>query len=172
MATKTTRRRRAAQTPAERVTINSPSVNRAVDAVLKRVRVDRTFDIPYLAGYSRAGRTIYIDRHLPKTFSYNGRRIRIDPFMILHEAVEIALLDKLDLSYHDAHLIALLAERSAVEAAGVPWDEYHQMMMAHIKKAGSKKLVRLPRRLNLTPYLDEQDLDLLQHMLPLMYKQW
>ena len=144
----------------------------AVGAILKRVRVDRRWDIPYLAGYSRAGRTIYIDRDVPKTFRQRKKRVRVDPFLIVHEAVEIALLDKLDLAYQDAHHIALLAERSAVEAAGVDWDAYHRFMMEHIKRVGNKKLRRVPRRLNLTPYFDEQDLPLLHEMLPLMYGKW
>ena len=144
----------------------------AIRGILKRVRVDRRWDIPYLAGYSRAGRTIYIDRDVPETFGPKGRRVRVDPFLIVHEAVEIALLDKLDLAYQDAHNIALLAERSAVEAAGIDWQPYQQFMMKHIKRVGNKKLRRVPRRLNLTPYLDEQDLPLLHEMLPLMYRRW
>jgi hypothetical protein len=147
-------------------------VNGAVKALLKRARVDRGWDIPYLAGYSRAGRVIYIDRHLPRTFRYRGRRVRIDPFMIIHEAVEIALLDKMALEYQDAHLLALMAERSAVEACGVSWAPYQQFMLGHIKRAGNKRLRRVPRHLHLTPYLDEQDMALLHEMLPLMYKQW
>ena len=152
--------------------VAATDLRHAIAAILKRVRVDRRWDIPYLAGYSRAGRTIYIDRDLPKTFRRKGKRVRVDPFLIMHEAVEIALLDKLDLAYQDAHHIALLAERSAVEAAGVNWNAYHQFMMKHIKRAGNKKLRRIPRRLNLTPYLDEQDLPLLHEMLPLMYRKW
>ncbi len=159
-------------TPRDEGQITSAKLADTVRSVLKRVRVDRRWDIPYLAGYSRAGRTIYIDRHLPRTFRYRGRRIRIDPFLILHEAVEIALLDKLDLSYHDAHTISLLTERAAVEAAGIPWKKYQALMAEHIKLAESKRLRRVPSRLNLTPYLDEKDLALLHKMLPLMYKDW
>ena len=139
---------------------------------MKRVRVDRRWDIPYLAGYSRAGRTIFIDRNLPKTFSYKGRRIRIDPFLVLHEAVEIAMLDKLDIRYDHAHQIALLAERSAVEAAGVEWEPYHEFMLKHIRRVAEKRVTRVPRNLNLTPYLDEEDLSLLHDMLPLMFRKW
>jgi hypothetical protein len=41
-------------------------LDRALDAILRRVdHLDREHDIPYLAGYSRDGHTIYIDRHLP-----------------------------------------------------------------------------------------------------------
>lgn len=156
----------------DEIRIAQSRLRESIQAILRRVRVDRRWDIPYLAGYSRAGRTIYIDRHLPRTFLFRGKRHRIDPFMLIHEAVEIALLDKLDLSYHQAHLIALLAERAAVESTGLPWASYQRFVGKHIKLAGSRKLRRVPRNLNLTPYLDEQDLPLLQAMLPLMFKKW
>ncbi len=152
--------------------ITYPAVKSAINAILKRVRVDRRWDIPYLAGYSRAGRTIFIDRNLPKTFAYRGRRVKIDPFLVLHEAVEIALLDKLDIRYDHAHQIALLVERSAVQEAGVEWAPYHEFMLKHIRRVAGKRLDRVPRNLNLTPYLDEEDLSLLHEMLPLMFKKW
>ena len=42
-----------------------------LDAVVRQIRkLDRRYDIPYLAGYSRNGKTIYIDRHMPKWFTF------------------------------------------------------------------------------------------------------
>ncbi len=47
--------------------ISSLMMDRALDAVVRRVkRLDRKHDIPYLAGYSKDGKIIYIDRHMPK----------------------------------------------------------------------------------------------------------
>ena len=171
----TARKARPAKTPefddeGERITY--PAVKAAISEILKRVRVDRRWDIPYLAGYSRAGRTIFIDRNLPKTFAYRGRRVRIDPFLVLHEAVEIAMLDKLDIRYDHAHQIALLVERSAVQEAGVEWAPYHEFILRHFRRVAGKRLTRVPRNLNLSPYLDEEDLSLLHEMLPLMFKKW
>jgi hypothetical protein len=55
----------------------------------RRVKnLDRDHDIPYLAGYSRDGKTIYIDRPMPPSFRYRGRDIDTDRFLILHEEVE------------------------------------------------------------------------------------
>ena len=40
-----------------------------IKAVRRRVRlVSRDYDIPYIAGYSLDGHTVYIDRHLPRSF--------------------------------------------------------------------------------------------------------
>ena len=50
-------------------------MDRALDAVARRVKnLDRKHDIPYVAGYSKDGKTIYIDRHLPSEMEYKGRR--------------------------------------------------------------------------------------------------
>ena len=47
---------------------------------LRRVKkFDRKHDIPYLAGYSQDGKTIYIDRHMPRSFKYRGPHHRHRP---------------------------------------------------------------------------------------------
>jgi hypothetical protein len=41
-------------------------IDQALDAICRRVKKnDRKHDIPYLAGYSLDGKTIYIDRRMP-----------------------------------------------------------------------------------------------------------
>ena len=57
-------------------------VDRALDAVVRRAKtLDRKHDIPYLAGYSKDGKTIYIDRHMPSSFRYEGRDINTDRYI-------------------------------------------------------------------------------------------
>ena len=95
-------------------------MERALDAILRRVKkLDRDHDIPYLAGYSSDGKTIYIDRHMPKSLKYQGRVVDTDRFLILHEEVEKTLIDQLNLHYLHAHQIATRAEQAAVRAAGI-----------------------------------------------------
>ena len=51
--------------------VSSFMMDRALDAVVRQIsKLDRDHDIPYLAGYSKNGKTIYIDRHMPKSFSF------------------------------------------------------------------------------------------------------
>jgi len=135
----------------------------AVDAILASTRLDRSHDIPYLAGYSRDGKTIYIDKDLPKSFSAGGTRVVVDRFLILHEAVEKALLDRLGLHYQHAHQIALRAEQAAVRAAGVSWRQYDRFMARYIKEADDV-IDRLPPDLDIKPYRDEHDVELLKRM--------
>ena len=42
-----------------------------VQAIRRRVRmVNRDYDVPYIAGYSVDSHTVFIDRHLPRTFRW------------------------------------------------------------------------------------------------------
>jgi len=135
----------------------------AVDAILASTRLDRSHDVPYLAGYSRDGGTIYIDKDLPESFRAGGNRVRVDRFLILHEAVEKALLDRLRLHYQHAHQIALRVEQAAVRAAGVSWHQYDRFMARYIKEADGV-IDRLPPDLDIKPYRDEHDVELLKRM--------
>src|SRR3981081_4349133 len=100
-----------------------------VKAIRRRVRVvNRSYDIPYIAGYSVDGHTVFIDRHLPRTFRWLMKAVAVEPFLLTHEIVEKALLDKLRLHYLHAHQIALRAERDSVKASGVSWWAYQRFM--------------------------------------------
>jgi hypothetical protein len=149
---------------ADDTVLSGPMLKKAVDAILAWAKLDRDHDIPYLAGYSRDGRTIYIDKDLPRTFATRaGTRVEVDRFLILHESVEKTLLDELGLIYQHAHQIALRAEQAAVKAAGVPWREYDRFMARHIKEADDV-IDRLPPDLDIKPYRDEHDIKLLKRM--------
>jgi hypothetical protein len=137
----------------------------AVKAIRRRVRVvNRDYDIPYIAGYSRDGHTVFIDRHLPKSFRWLMKTVRVEPFLLTHEIVEKALLDELRLHYLHAHQFAQRAERDAVKAAGVSWWAYQRFMKQHEKPIEEEKLVKVPAELDLTPYRDEKDFALLRRL--------
>src|SRR5689334_22656857 len=140
-------------------------MDRALNAVIRQIKkVDRRHDIPYLAGYSRNAKTIYIDRHMPKSFNFQGRRINTDRFLILHEAIEKALIDQLGLRYLHAHQIATRPEQAAVRASGVTWQAYDRFMQKFVKRIGDETLSKVPRDLDLKPYQDEHDVALLRRM--------
>jgi hypothetical protein len=145
--------------------VSSLMLDRALDAIIRRMRrLDRTHDIPYLAGYSRDGKTIYIDRHLPRTFRFKGRTIEVDRYLVMHEEVEKTLIDQLDLHYQHAHQIATRAEEAAIRADGISWRAYDRFMQRYVKQAGDERLTRLPPDLDQKPYRDEHDADLLRRM--------
>jgi hypothetical protein len=145
--------------------VSSLMLDRALDAIAARVGpYDREHDIPYLAGYSLDGKTIYIDRHLPRSFLYRGRTIEVDRYLLLHEEVEKTLIDQLGLHYQHAHQIATRAEEAAVRADSVSWRAYDRFMQQYVKEMGDERLTKLPRDLDLKPYRDEHDYDLMRRM--------
>ena len=54
-------------------------------------KVSRAFDVPYVAGYSQDGRTIFIDRHMPRSFRYRGKVVETDRFLVLLREEELEL---------------------------------------------------------------------------------
>jgi hypothetical protein len=145
--------------------VSSLMMDRALDAVVRRAKaIDRKHDIPYLAGYSIDGKTIYIDRHMPRTMRYAGRDVDTERYLILHEEVEKTLIDQLGLHYLHAHQIATRAEQAAVRAAGIRWRDYDRFMQKFVKRIGDERLKKVPADLDLKPYRDEHDFDLLKRM--------
>ncbi len=142
----------------------------SIESIMKKIKINRKYDIPYLAGYSTNGKTIFIDRHMPKFFHYKGRKINTDRFLILHEAVEKTLIDELGLHYQYAHQIALRTEQAAVRADKILWKDYDRFMQKYIKTIGDERLKKIPRNLDTKPYRDEEDEVLLRRMKKAMSK--
>ena len=144
--------------------IGQTMMDHAVKAIRARAHLERGYDIPYLAGYSVDGHTIFIDRHMPKSFVYKRRRVLTDRFLIVHEAVEKSLIQLLGMHYLHAHQIALHAEQAAVRAEGITWEAYDAFMQEYIKVIGDENLTKVPDNLDLTPYRDFHDTDELKKM--------
>ena len=102
---------------------------------------------------------------MPTSFRYAGREINTDRYLILHEEVEKTLIDQLNLHYLHAHQIASRAEQAAVRAAGIRWRDYDQFMQSNVKHIGDERLTKVPADLDLKPYRDEHDDDLVKRML-------
>ena len=145
--------------------VSSTMLDEAITKLVENVNLDRSYDIPYLAGYSVDHSKIFIDRHLPKTFKdHSGQSHEVDDFLIVHEAVEKAMIYTWNLSYQHAHQIALRTEEAAVRAAGLEWREYDVFMQQWIKRADSENITRVPANLDLKPYFDEHDNELIKIM--------
>ncbi|HET9285711.1 MAG TPA: hypothetical protein VFR24_27480 [Candidatus Angelobacter sp.] len=121
-------------------------------------RICCEYDIPYLAGYSVDGQTIYIDRHLPDeiSFEYHGRKhsFRPDRFLQDHESFEKAIMDALGWQYSPAHEAATGFERRHVLAAGLPWDGYEKALKPFIKADEHEKIQSVPSDLDMRPYTE------------------
>lgn len=122
-------------------------------AQINKVKVDRNYDIPYLGGYSKDGFTVYIDRHIPDVIE----GINVISFLKIHEIAEKAIIDIFDLDYKQAHQLATKIERMMVERKEVSWKDYSLALKPFIKTTAHEKLVKVPKDLDLTPYVDSQD---------------
>jgi hypothetical protein len=138
----------------------------ALDDLAQSVKVDHTYDIPYVAGYNISGGTIYIDKDMPLSLVIGGDNVDVTKYLMLHEIVEKSILKSTKVSYQDAHQIALRTERDAVINDGISWDEYNSKMEKYISAIGNKENNNLPLDLDLKPYTDERDVVELRKMEP------
>ena len=126
----------------------------------------RSYEIPYLAGYSKDGKIIYIDKRLHPVFTLkNGKKMDIVKYLVVHESTEKHFMDVKDYKYPYAHEMATKAERKAVEADGYPWDEYEKYALSEVQR--TKKLEPkepLPKNLDVRPEIDTRDYRLLKQI--------
>jgi hypothetical protein len=78
--------------------------------------------------------------------------------------VEKTLIDQLGLHYLHAHQIATRAEEALVRADGILWRDYDRFMQKYVKTVGDERLKNVPEDLDLKPYRDEHDFDLIRRM--------
>lgn len=132
-------------------TNNNQILLQAQRAAIRRLRRSHRYDVPYLAGYSRDGTCIYLDRRLPRKLHDGGRTIDVWAFVILHETIEKALVDQLKLAYQDAHQIAQRVEQAVVRAAGFSWRKYERFLLKQVERVSENPQPRLPPDLDLKP---------------------
>lgn len=113
-------------------------------------KISRAYDIPYLAGYSKDRKTLYIDKDSAKGFD----GIDTDRYLAIHEYVEDSCEEN-GADYVLGHALATLAELGAVAADGVDVDAYNAFMAKEVKKAESKKKFDLPSDLDMQPYITD-----------------
>jgi hypothetical protein len=121
-------------------------------AKVKFITINKNYDIPHLSGHAEDGKTVYIDRHLKTKF----KGIDVSSFIRTYEVVEKSLLD-LGLSYQEAYQVATHFERQAVESAKLNWSEYTSFLQTHSKHIRTEHLNKVPKNLDLRPYLTDKD---------------
>jgi hypothetical protein len=144
------------------------------EAYLEReVTIDSSHDVPYTAGYSQDGKTVYIDKEVPKTIECRSNKSRLDKVTVnlyksfaFHETVEKSLEDEpYFLPYLLAHQIALREERMYVQSVGADWNDYNDQTMRIVTDIGNRAAYpNCPNDLDIQPYIDEDDDDTLAKM--------
>jgi hypothetical protein len=148
--------------PAEADKVNAdPRVQRQLH---RKRSVSRWYDVPYLAGYSKDGRVIYIDRHFPKILAVHGKLIDPTPFILIHEITEKSIIDALGWDYQHSHAVAEQKEDEAWRKVGINPIDAQNALKPFIKTAESERIKAPPPNLDLTPYRDDHDTQTLLHL--------
>lgn len=126
-------------------------------------KVVRKYHVPYIAGYNIDGSVIYIDKRLPKTVP--GTSIKTEKYLLVHEITEQRLEDTMGMSYKESHHIATAAEMTSLirDGHGVnrkAYDEFYDEW----SKTCRKDFSSVPPDLDLDPYLQEKDTEVLEKM--------
>jgi hypothetical protein len=146
--------------------ISKKHIDQSIAELLKKVRINRDYWIPYLAGYSKEWQgtpTVFIDCRLPESIPCkSGKSVRsvtidVTRYLLIHECTEKCLMDELGMPYILAHNLATAAEKTAVEADGFSWDDYSNALKPFITAATHKpKDKESPEGLDKRPYVQEK----------------
>lgn len=115
-----------------------------------RFSVSRSFDMPFISGYSKSGKTVYLDKDIPLVLSIGGKKVGILPFVIRRERFEKAMIDLYDMAVQEANDLAEYAEQVELNALRVKVSTYRETMRQFHKSKLSD--MRLPPDLDLTSY--------------------
>lgn len=119
-------------------------------AQIKKATVSYEYDIPYLAGYSKDGSRLYLDR----TFWKKAPCAHQDRDDILeHEDWEKTSIDVWHLPYLPAHEIAIQAENALLMREGRSPSAYNERLKPWIERDELEPATaKLPPDLDMTPY--------------------
>ena len=129
-----------------------PELIDAEDMLDGEITVDAKHDVPFCAGMSEDGKTMYVDRTIDLK---RGGVDRTKPTMI-HEVVEYCLIKYFGMKYLEAHNIAIAAEQACLRAQHINPDTYNKLWDEDIRKVGSRgKYPNIPADLQTDQYQQE-----------------
>lgn len=158
---------RAKEVLGDRFEAVEKALNRAhVSYLIEHPNINRKFDIPYLAGSNDDGGKTYIDKRLPKFINIDGKKLDPSKYLNIHEQIEHALMEELNLPYAKAHFIAEAYERSALEKDGFKWMDYEHVLDGYIDEIEHEKIKTAPDDLYKKPYCKSLKNKLSEHSHP------
>jgi len=138
--------------------LSNEILSETFDFLYNSAVINTEYDVPYLAGMSTDGKTVYIDRHFPKYSMQGSRKINNYKYVTGHERIERGLEDSIPgIKYQRAHQLTLQNEHCAVTADDFDWNQYDAFCNQYIKFSWHEQLTNLPPDLDIKPYLDEND---------------
>lgn len=111
-------------------------------------------DVPYGGGTSQDGKTVYIDRRIPRFHDVDGKKIDLHEMIAEHEIAEKERMDRGE-SYSKAHNEATKIEDADVDHQGISHEDYENLLKPYLdeaKKAAAKE--NIPADIEPKPYRD------------------
>ncbi len=129
-------------------------IQSAQEEMLEHVNVDCDHDVPFVAGMSEDGETLYVDKEAyPEIVKAGYLRA-----LIVHEMVEHCLMCYCGMKYAPAHAIAQGAEESTLRADGIDQTKYNRDFDRIIRKVAARgEYKNIPEDLDTEPYKDDGD---------------
>lgn len=129
------------------------------------MKVVHKYDVPYGAGTSKDGKTVYIDHRVPKELDVNGKKMNVVKALVAHETAEKKAMDK-GIKYQKAHdLFAVPAENKQVRSQGVDPKKYNKKLDKTLDKVVKKIDAPEPPDLEPKPYKDTKKMSLLKNLI-------
>lgn len=139
---------------------NPHDARAAQDEMLECVNVDCKHDVPFVAGMSEDGDTLYVDKEAYPEIEKAGYMRAL----IVHEMVEHCLMEHCGMKYQEAHAIATGAEESCLRADGIDQTKYNAFYDRIIRKVASRgDYKNVPDDLDTEPYQDEGEESEIEH---------
>ncbi len=147
----------------------------AIGKVLERkdpsdIKVDTSYSIKYTGGYSKDGKTIYLDSRFPQSLNIEGKEISTIESIAKHHELPEKWMTEEGYTYQYAHMLATKIEREYVESLGINWELYSKEVEKGLHAVSSAKLEKSPKNLDLTPYVDSKDEETLKEIEQTMEK--
>lgn len=128
------------------------SDKRVIEYLKRPHRVDFSHQMPLTGGSSVDGRVYFLDPRLKRKYTVGTKAGQdLSGPVLRHEMVEKALRAVFGLSYARAHALATCAERFAVEAMGLSWAAYKNVMESIVRRDEHERPKTLPREYDLGP---------------------
>ena len=133
---------------------NPRKVRDAEEFILNHIELDHSVDVPFCAGVSEDGQTLYVDHAIYDELEKLGY---LRPLCV-HELVEHALMRMLGMKYDDAHAIATGAEESCLRADGIDKTTYNRNWNRLIRKVQTRgEYPNVPEDLDTEPYNQDDE---------------
>ena len=130
----------------------TPEVRLAIEALVAKAKFDRSYDVKGVANRSVDGKTVFVDRSVPRTM-HAPKAFNPERTLVWHEMAEWYLMHKLDLPYEKAHSLATEEfEKPHVLAMGLKWPKYQEEWGGEIDANEKKRIKSPPPNLDETPY--------------------